>query len=260
MYWATRRRVLYAIGVLTFFGVVFGGPVAYKYFTIPPTCFDGIKNEGETSVDRGGPCPLLDPKTLQPSTVLWTRSFKVRDGVYSVAAYVENPNDGAGVRAARYIFKLYDADNILVAEREGTTFVMPGGITPVFEGGIDTGHRAVAHALFEFTAPLVWEQVKSPARTIQISATLPSDTDTAPRIAALLRNASVAPLFDVSAVVIVFDTVGNAFAASSTHLQHMNADESRRIVFSWPDPFPEAIGRIDIIPLVAPVSAVLPKP
>ena len=252
--------MLYAAGVIAFFAFVFGGPLAYKYFTIPPTCSVGILNQGEITVDRGGPCPLLNPATLQPSTVLWTRSFKVKDGTYSVAAYIENPNSEAGVRAARYRVKLYDADNILVAEREGKTFVMPGGITPVFEGGLDAGHRVAERAFFEFTGMLVWEQMRSPARDVRVSEIVPSDTDTVPRIAATLTNISVAPLFDISAVVVVFDPAGNAFAASSTHVPRLAPAASMRVTFTWPDPFPASIGRVDIIPLVSPVSALIPQP
>lgn len=249
-----RRRILYLLGVFLFFAIVVGGPIVYKIATIPPTCTDGIQNQGETAIDKGGPCPLLDPSQLQPSATLWTRAFQVRDGSYNVAAYIENPNDGAGVRTAQYIFRLYDAENVLVADRTGTTFVMPGRTTPVFQGGIDTGNRKVAHAFFAYTQEPQWEQMSDVARILDISEVAPSDIANMPRVSAVVHNTSVSPVFDISLVATVFDTAGNAYAVSSTRIPRLSPDERQSVVFTWPDPFPSAVGRIDVIPLVAPVS------
>ena len=250
-----RRRVLYLLGVALFFAVTVGGPVAYSILSVPPTCTDGIQNQGEASVDRGGPCPLLDAAWLQPSSVLWTRAFPVRDGTYNAAAYVENPNDGAGVRAVSYLFKLYDTDNILVAERSGSTFIMPGRTTPIFQSAIDTGNRRVARAFFAFTEDPVWEQMRDAARPIAVSEIASTDIVSAPRVSALVRNTDITPIFDISFVATVFDTAGNAYASSATHLSRLGPDETERIVFTWPDPFPSLVGRIDVIPLVSPLRA-----
>lgn len=255
MSWATRRRILYAVGVLVFFGVVFGIPIAYKLFTVPPTCGDGIQNQGETTIDRGGPCSLLDTGSLTPTAVLWTRSFKVRDGSYSAVSYIENPNAGAGATSTPYRFRLYDANNVLVADREGVTFIMPAGITPIFEGGIDTGARTVTRAYLDFISPPVWKQMKNTASVIVVGEKKLEQPDTAPRITATAQNTSVAPVFDISFVAVVFDAAGNAFAASSTHIPRLGAGEAAQLVFTWPDTFAAAAARIDITPLVEPVPA-----
>ena len=222
------------------------------------TCTDGIQNQGETAIDRGGPCPLLDAATLTPTAVLWTRAFHVRDGTYSAVAYIENPNPAAGVASVPYDFKLYDADNILVAERTGTTFIMPGGVTPVFEGGIDTGNRLAARAYFEFTAAPQWQQMCNPAAAIAIDGRNTADLATVPRVTAQATNAAVSALLDLSFVAVVFDGAGNAFAASATHMPRLGAGESQPLVFTWPDPFTYAPARVDILPMVAPVSS-LPR-
>lgn len=254
MPWAVRRRVIYLIGVFVFFAIVVGGPIAYTLLTVPPTCTDGIQNQGETAIDRGGPCPLLDPNQLQPSAVLWSRAFSVRDGSYNAASYIENPNDGAGVSSVGYVFKLYDSDNVLVAERIGSTFIMPGRVTPVFEGAIDTGNRKVARAFFALTAEPAWQQMRDAAKVIAVSDVAASNIATVPRVSATVRNTDVSPLFDISFVATVFDTAGNAYASSATHLDRLAAGETQQIVFTWPDPFPSLVGRIDVIPRVAPVS------
>lgn len=252
MSWASRRRTAYAGGVILFFVIVIGVPLAYWYFSIPPTCSDGIKNQGESAPDRGGPCFILDERVLQAHATLWARSFRVRDGTYNAVAYVQNSNGEAGVRAARYRFGFYDSQNILVAEREGVTYIMPGAMTPVLEARINAGNRIVAHTYFEFTEPLTWERMRNNARAISVNNKDISNTSEVPRLSASVRNNSVMDFIGVSFVAVIFDPAGNAFAASATSLERLPADESSQIVFTWPDPFTIQPGRIDIIPLVAP--------
>jgi len=247
-----RRRILYATGVFLFFFIVAGAPTAYYYFNIPPTCSDGQMNQGETAPDMGGPCPLADVNLLAPSSVQWTRSFKVRDGSYSATTYIENPNDHAGISEISYIFSLYDAQNILIAERRGTTYVMPGGITPIYEPDIDTGERIAVHAFFQFTSPAVWRQYADTSKVIKVTDRKLSDETTVPRLEATADNTDVSPRTNVTFVAVVFDTAGNAIASSATHMDRIEAGQSAQIVFTWPNPFTLQVGRIDIIPVTAP--------
>lgn len=248
-----KRRLLYLTGIGLFFLAIIGGPIAYKLLTIPPTCTDGIQNQGETNIDKGGPCVLLDERVLQPHAVLWSRGFFVRDGTYNAVAYIENPNETAGVEAAQYRFKLYDADNILIAERVGTTVIMPGGITPVLESRIDTGHRIVVHTYFEFITPLVWKHMQNMSTVIVINDKTTANTATAPQVSASVRNASVGTLRKVGFVAVVFDASGNAFAGSATALDSFEAETTSNLVFTWPDSFTSPVGHVDVIPVVAPV-------
>lgn len=254
MSWASKRRTTYAAGIILFFGIIIGIPLILWLYE-PATCFDGKKNQQETAVDKGGPCILLDERALSPHTILWARSFQVRSGVYGSVAYIENLNKEAGVRKVGYRFSLYDERNVLVAERNGETFIMPGGITPVFEGAIDTGNRKVIRTYLEFTEPLVWERMRAGEKdALVISNARALDVTTAPRIIATVRNVSVEDVTDPSFVAVVFDTAGNAIAASLTFLTRVTANESGEIVFTWPDPFQYVVGRVDVRPLVSPAS------
>ena len=253
MSWASRRRTTYLTGIVLFILIVFGGPITYHFLTVLPTCHEGIRNHGETAVDKGGPCLTLDPAALQPASILWARSFHVRDGSYSAVAYIENPNEGAGVMQSRYHFGLYDSANVLVADVNGTTFIMPGGITPVFAGGIATGNRIVAHTYLELSAPLVWTRAKNAAAPISVSNKQVSEA-APPTVSADVENTSVVDIVSPSFSAVVFDTQGNAIAASSTVLPRLVAGETAHITFTWPDTFSSQVGRVDIIPEVIPVA------
>lgn len=245
------------MGVVAFFLVTVGGPIAYWYFTIPPTCTDGKQNQGETSPDHGGPCILLDEHALSPAPILWSRSFPVRDGSFNSVAYIQNDNVSAGVRNVSYRFALYDTDNVLVAERAGSTFIMPGAITPVFESGIQTGNRIAVRTYFIFTEDPAWERMTDRSRIVVINDKEVSDTAVAPRLSATAFNSSITDMTDVLFIATVFDQAGNAFATSQTKIPKLRGGEKQDITFTWPDPFLVTVGRIDIIPLVTPGA---PKP
>lgn len=250
-------------GVFVFFALLIGIPLLYYVFSIPETCSDGIRNQGETAVDEGGPCLNLDPESLSPAATLWVRSFKVRDGSYTSVAYVQNPNPAAGVASAHYRFGLYDSANVLVAEREGDTFIMPGGVTPVLFAGIDTGNRNVVRTYFQLTDlpagqagdKLAWKRMTNPASTIRISNQQISDTNTVPRITARVENVGFAPLHNISFVAVAFDPYGNAIAASGTALPDLVSATPTQITFTWPQPFLASVGRVDITALMPPKEA-----
>lgn len=257
MSWASRRRFLYIFGFLLVVGSATLIPLA-MYLYEPGDCFDGKLNNGETAIDKGGPCQLLDERALLPTTIVWSRAMPVRvpgaeQGSYSAVAYVENPNVNAGVMQAPYIFKLYDANNVLVAEVEGATYVMPGTVTPVFEGGINTGHRKVARVYFEFTAPLVWERLYDATEPITVPTKEVVNADKEPRLNAVVKNGSVSDLRETQFVAIIFDTAGNAFAGSATEVQFLERGEQQDLTFTWPDPFEYLPGRIDVLPIMKPL-------
>lgn len=251
MSWASRRRAVYISGIVLFFALTLGIPLAIWLYE-PPTCSDGKQNQGETAPDKGGPCIVLDEQTLQPYATLWSRAFPARPGNYNALAYVENSNAEAGIRDIVYRFKLYDARGILVAEREGATSLMPGGITPIFEGAISTGNRSVTRTFVEFISTSSWERVSDSVGNIAVSNRVVTTPQSSPRLTAMVENTGVATIFDITLVATVFDTVGNAFAASATLVPRLEGGESQEIVFAWPDPFPKAVSRIDILPFVEP--------
>lgn len=252
MSWASRRRAAYGTGVFLFLVCVIGGPALYWYITIPPSCTDGIMNQGETAPDRGGPCLLLDSGVLAHAPALWSRSFRVRDGVYNTVTYIQNTNENAGVRSVAYRLALYDSQNVLIAERKGRTFIVPGSITPIFEPEIETGSRDVVRTYFEYDEKLQWERMTDRAKELSLNDITLNTPDTTPSISAMLTSNAVENLNRVYFIVTVFDQAGNAMAASRTFLEVIEPRERREIVFTWPSPFPRTVGRIDIIPLLEP--------
>lgn len=251
MSWAGRRRTMYISGIVATFLIVVGIPLIFILYE-PPTCFDGSKNGEERGVDCGGSCRLLCPFEVTNPTVLWSRAFKITEGVYSAVAYIEHPNSNSGVIEAPYTFKLFDSANILVSERIGTTFLLPNTLTPIFEGGITTGERIPARTFFEFNTELKWVRIPEKEYPLSVKNQRLSNITKTPRIDAVVENSSVDDIFDLEVVGVVFDIDDNAIAASRTIIPLLERQSSEEIVFTWPEAFLKKVERC-----VAPIDVML---
>jgi hypothetical protein len=99
--------------------VLIAALAAFIYFNFlkkPETCFDGKQNQNETGVDCGGSCLKICEAEASPLIKLWTRPFIVSPGIASVVAYIENPNETAGIKSIPYEIRIYDDRNILIAD------------------------------------------------------------------------------------------------------------------------------------------------
>ena len=246
MNWASHRRVIYAVGALFAILLLFSVPL-YKIITAPPLCTDEKQNGDERGVDCGGACALFCARDAREPIVHWARAFKVSDGIYDMVAYVENPNKEAGVENALYAFKTYDAENILIAETIGKTFLLPGETFPVFLPAVRTGERVPHYTLFGFTEELRFErETREASRVVSLSPVLGS-VDTKPRLTAVVRNKTALPVSDIDVIAIIY-AGDNAVGASATYIDRIKEHGEENAVFTWPEPFLQQITKIEIIP------------
>ncbi len=248
--WQTRRQALYFGTFFVFLVLVIGIPVFISVYRAP-TCFDGKKNQGEEGVDCDGSCQRLCKEKISLPVVDWVRPFHVSGNVYSVAALVENFNPNAGTLKIPYTFELYDTSNQLITKVKGSTFVLPKQAFLVFEGGIElTAVPTKAFLKFEENAEWLRASVKD--RTLSISDQVLRNTDTLPKLSALIENTAITPARDVEVVAVVSDTKNNAIAASRTIVKELAPNEKKNIVFTWPTPFAKQLEAC-----VVPVDVVL---
>ena len=242
--WSGRRKALYTsvVGVIGFMVLIF---VYQTLFTAPPLCTDGKQNGNEHGVDCGGSCALLCASETRAPIVLWSRAFESAPQTYTAAAYIQNNNPGAGARKVAYSFQLFDADNKLVVERQGSTDLPPVPTVPIVESGINVGYRTVARALFAFSTQPTWVRAgELPALSVS-SQSLAADGT---RLSAILRNGSYTSARATVAAVL-FDDENVARAASKSTVT-VPARGEVPLTFTWLKPA-ETItrGEITILPL-----------
>jgi len=243
MSWASRRKTLY-ISIASIGTLVILGSLSYFILSTQPSCTDGAKNGGEKGIDCGGSCARICKEDTRQPVVLWSRSLKIAEGIYSAAAYIENGNGSAKAPAARYVFKLFDDRNLLVAERYGEVTIAAQQLVPIVEPNIATGNRIPARTFFEFVGDLSFEKEPSPSRLRVINEVLNEEAGT---YEVTVVNDARTEALGVIVPAVLFDAQGNAQAVSRSTLARLKAGESEHITFTWPSALPP-ITRAEVTP------------
>jgi len=214
--WSRRRkRIILAIVVLIL--LVFIGIPTFFLFYKDSTCFDSKQNGDETGVDCGGSCQLLCTIESLPLILKGDpRVLNVTGNIFEVVALVENPNTSGEIYRAKYIFKLYDKNGVLLRERTGQTFAPANKIMAIFEPDLQTGNQLPARVEFSFTSPAVWIKQESMETGLAVSQIILSKEDSTPRLSFVLTNKTVKEIKEIEAIGIVYNVLGNTVAFSKT--------------------------------------------
>jgi hypothetical protein len=233
--WSMRRKFLYFllfVGVIILLSIY---PIYKTFFSAAPTCFDGKQNQGEVGVDCGGPCTLVCSQQVTPVNIIWGNFFKVQDGIYDIAALIENQNTGAGVKHLAYTLRLFDGSNQLIAERSGVSFLNPNERTLLFEPNVEVLNQVPARVEVDLGTP-EWTVAKDTKPSLVVKNKVLSNTDTEPRLTVTLENDDNTPLQNIEARALVYDAQRNIIAVSSTFVDGLIPGESRTVFFTWPNP------------------------
>lgn len=237
--WASRRQLAYLLLVAGTFIVLAAFPVYYFILYQEPSCFDGSQNQDEEGADCGGSCRAVCEFQVTPLSVSWTRFFKVQNGIYDIAAHVENRNPNAEIDRIGYEFKLYDAQSKLIASRRGSLPVRPSEELVIFEPNISTGEDVPARAFFEFDANPRWVTSTPRRNPLVVRSRSRLDPYVRPRLEATIFNDSLETLTNITVAAVVFDGAGNAVAASETAIDAIGREEETNVFFSWSAPIAE---------------------
>ena len=232
--WTAKRQLTY----LGFLALIVTIALFFVWRSVTaPTCFDGKQNQDEEGVDCGGSCaPCLGE--INDLITIWSKPFELENGRYDAAALVENPNLSLSLPFFKYKFKLYDANNILIALREGESFFNPGEQYVIFETDIDTGKRIPKKAFVEFQTNLDWKKLEKEDLTLIISKK-GFVNEPYPRLSIEIENKSLFPVKDVRSAAVLYDENKNAVAVSTTVIDSIGGESLHPVVFMWPQSFEE---------------------
>lgn len=228
--WQVRRQLAY-FGVFALVIVAIVGGLIW--FLWPSgTCFDNRQNQNEESVDCGGVCEKKCLGRVEDVRVIWTRFFEIESGFYDVTALVDNPNTIAGAKEIVYRFKLHDKNNILIAIREGRTFINPQERFAIFETRIRTLERLPVRASIEID-PISWERLDFSKPDIS-SFGYNLVREPFGRLEATIRNNEIFEVENLEFVALLLDKSENAIAVSRTIVASLADGSEKRVGFTWP--------------------------
>ena len=231
--WATQRKLLYAL-LFSAAIIVLAVIPSFFIFYKAPSCVDNKQNQGEQGVDCGGPCSILCQAKQRDPVVVWAQKFLVRANTYSAVAYIENPNVTAEASHVPYIFRLFDDSGTVIAEKLGETFVPPHKKFAVFEGNIPVTSGTPSRITFEFTGKPFWKNTNTAQNKLSVGRQVLIGEDSKPRIDAVVSNTSINTVHNIEVTALVYESNGNAIAASQTKIDALAKDESKNITFTWP--------------------------
>ncbi len=241
--WAQQRKLFFWGGLTLFFLVVFGVYGALS-FSKAPNCSNNAKDGNERGIDCGGSCARVCRADVAMPTIEFARALEVAEGVWGAVAYVQNRNAVAGARNVPYVFKLYDADSLLLYERHGTTFIPPRKAFAVFEGKMLSGNRTAVRATFEFTGEPVFMRMQEPELSVTTKDFTTSEQQSS--LQAVIANPSRIPVEGIELTALLFGADGNVIGASATAVKKLAGEANAPLNFTWPRPFADP-ARIEIL-------------
>lgn len=249
--WSAKRKLIYIFILF----VLFGTPTSiyiYKKMQKPASCADGIQNQDERGVDCGGICRIacLAYVTAEPS-IQWSRAYYVAKGAYNLVAYIQNPNVDYISQPAKYVFKVYDEKNVLIATREGVVGIPTSKVFPIFEPTIQTGEAIPKYVTFEFVNGVTWIEYFGNKPELEVLEQKLSRQDTSPKLDAKIVNRTLNTYKNVEVVAIIYDSEGNGVLSSRTFIDTIGDKEEISVVFTWPEPIGFKPSKIEVIPNIA---------
>ena len=249
--WSARRKIIYILVLV----LIFGTPTSfyiYKKMQKPASCFDGLQNQDERGVDCGGICQIACLNNIkQEPDIQWSRAYYVAPGVYNLVAYIQNPNVDYISQPAKYVFKIYDDKNVLIATREGVIGIPTTKVFPIFEPTIETGNLIPKIIKFEFVEPITWIEYFGNKPELETVDQKLSRTDTFPKLEAKIKNKTLNTYKNVEVIAIIYNEEGNGVLSSRTFIDKIGDKGEANISFTWLEPIDFKPSKIEVIPNIS---------
>lgn len=218
-----------------------------------PTCFDGRRNQGESSTDCGGPCRACADE-YHPEAFVIRETAIVPGGnktTYDALVRVQNPNDELGASELAYEFRLRDADGSVLDTIRGTGFILPQETKTFLAVGL---HSETQPAAVEVVfVGQRWQKFSGYQEKPSMSVvdTRYGELTSGPffsEAVGTLMNDSEFDFRSILVKVVLRDGAGKPIALNQTEMNTVLSRESREFVLRWPKSFPGAVARIEVEP------------
>lgn len=241
--WADRRRFMIIGGAsLVALTLLAGLGIAIVYEA--PSCMDLKQNQDEEGVDCGGSCALLCATQVQQLRPTLARALPTSFGRTDAVVYVENRNQDAEAKGAKYEIEVFDEAGVLLGAKTGTIDIPARATVPIFVPGVVQGVTAAPRAFVTFT-DIPWRMARGETEPLVVGRTDLADGES-PRITVTVENPSPHTTHDRVLVATVFNASGIAIAASQTIVPSVPGLGSSEAVFTWNAPFPEPAARVEV--------------
>lgn len=250
-----QKQLIIIFVYLLIFSLI-GFSVYYIWFRQKPSCFDNIKNQDEEEIDCGGLCISCEVKALRNIEIIWTKAFSVKpfdnaqsEGVYDLAAKIENSSSNYGAEKISFEFKLYDRDDNLIMSKNGMFFILPNETKYIIEQAVKT-QKSVSKINLVLGAP-DWKKLKDFKKTevfIKNKQNFPLETGGFYRVSGEVKNDSPFDFEIVTVDVVLFDNQNQPIGAGKTTINTLVTGEARYFTATWYSPIESEVVSTEAIP------------
>lgn len=238
------------------FGAIYGvlflclAYLVYLPFKPPETCLDGKKNQNETGIDCGGVCGacIVEPvlEDIQVTESAWVLAGKGNE--YDVVGKISNPNNDYGASSVTYTFRVFDASGGVLAERSGTSFILPKEEKYLVETGLAlSGKPSRVDVVLKEVA---WEKFagykERPALDVYNKSFERASGTSFGVAKGLVVNNSPFDFTSIGIVVVLRDGNSHVVALQKTDMQTLRSGEQRDFTLLWPDPFQGDVEKVEV--------------
>ena len=243
--WRARRQLFITGLILAVFAGI--GFLFFQRFLPVPSCMDNKQNQGEFGVDCGGPCGPCELKNPKPVTTFWTRAVKVRDGVFDVAALIQNENEVLSSSHVVYEFTLFDQFG-LITKKIGETYLLAQERTPIIGPSIVTT-RDPSRVEFRIVS-IDWQvrkdihpNVFAERREYKV---VTQNTTKQGVVDVSIFNSTAFDYKSVDVYVLVLDKDGNLLGTNRTTMENVRAGSHTPVRFIWPQELSGDVASLEV--------------
>ena len=219
------KQFIYGFVYLLVLGLV-GLGVYDRYFVVPPSCSDNVQNQQESEIDCGGPrCSTCELKHM---TLEIGEPAFFDAGQFKTTAVVKitNPSFNYGSKSFNYEFQVINKLGGAIATRpslSGASYISANDTKYLIVPAIDIDPRDVGRVVVNI--PNVAWDLKTNLTSYSFSfknlkLTLMGKS---PQVSGMLKNDSAGTYKAISVIGVLFDTRGNAVAASTTQMDNIQS-------------------------------------
>ncbi len=244
-----QRKKIIIVGVYL---ILFIFLILSLYLLLKPkeTCTDGVKNQNEVGIDCGGIC-LKECQKISAQKLIIGKTGIVPSGIvgkYDFYSQITNPNSVFGSKKFVYQIKLKNAQGKIVAQREGSNFILPGEKKYIIESSFTPSQKPVSAEIKIKNSD--WMQFNKYYERPDIKIINKNYNEISNGVGfaeakGLLKNDSPYDFNQIKIDVILKNNQGNVVALNSTVMNTVNSREERDFRVFWPIRFSGVVGNME---------------
>lgn len=225
----------------------------YFLFRADPTCDDGKINQGEEKIDCGWPCQKCEEiPDIENLEIVEKSLVPIGQGKYDALARIKNPNSLFGAASFDYSFEFLSENGKAIAERSGSSFVLPGEAKYVLEFNVDP--QEVPESFNFRIKSFKWQKFTAfedpDVAVYQKEFNFISSGVGFAQLKAKIQNRSGYDFRRITTRAVIRDISGKPVAVNETNSNDVKVNEERELIFNWNDSFTKDINvqRIEVEP------------